>query len=306
VILDEPLIESSQLSVDPAGKFVVVTGRNRVFVVPLEGGPFRELQGDYSASSGLHVAVDPGGRLVAVAPRYAPSEEEVIRIWDLESGESWTLGPLESARDEGAFSHLAFMPGGRILSDGVSGLHLWSVEQGHLKTLSQDGGSTSVVTRDGRFALRSEAVALGKPLRLVWYDLEKEVSKVLTSHGTDVFHPRLDPSGRLALGAGPDGILRVGPVTGKEPHLLFASDTVGRVAVSPDGRWIALGGNDGTIQLWPMPDVDEPPFHTLPYEELLDRLRNVTNVRVVENEASSTGYRIDYAPFPGWEKVPEW
>jgi hypothetical protein len=48
------------------------------------------------------------------------------------------------------------------------------------------------------------------------------------------------------------------------------------------------------------------PFHILPHEEILSRLREVTNVRVVEDESSSTGYRIDYAPFPGWEKVPEW
>ena len=55
-----------------------------------------------------------------------------------------------------------------------------------------------------------------------------------------------------------------------------------------------------------MPDTNEPPLHTLPHEDLLTRLRALTNVRIVEDEASSTGYRLDYAPFPGWEKVPEW
>jgi hypothetical protein len=48
------------------------------------------------------------------------------------------------------------------------------------------------------------------------------------------------------------------------------------------------------------------PFHTLPYDELLERLRTLTNVRVVEDESSSTGYTIEIGPFPGWEKVPEW
>ncbi len=65
---------------------------------------------------------------------------------------------------------------------------------------------------------------------------------------------------------------------------------------------------DKTIRLWPMPDMDQQPFHTLPYEELLERLRNVTNVRVVEDEAIV--HRLPnqrrIAPFPGWEKVPEW
>ena len=49
-----------------------------------------------------------------------------------------------------------------------------------------------------------------------------------------------------------------------------------------------------------------PAFHTLPYEELLDRLRAVTNLRVVPDEQSATGYRIEIGPFPGWAEVPEW
>jgi hypothetical protein len=49
-----------------------------------------------------------------------------------------------------------------------------------------------------------------------------------------------------------------------------------------------------------------PPFHTLPYEELLDRLRAVTNLRVVPDEESASGYRIEIDPFPGWAEVPEW
>jgi len=48
------------------------------------------------------------------------------------------------------------------------------------------------------------------------------------------------------------------------------------------------------------------PFHTLPYEELLRRLRTVTNLRAVEDESSPTGYRLEVGPFPGWKDVPTW
>jgi WD40 repeat protein len=149
---------------------------------------------------------------------------------------------------------------------------------------------------------------------LVWMDLVKETSRRLDHHRirlrsyTDSgSFLALDPTGGLAISGDYDGVVRVGAVSGEEPHhLLGHQGFVHAVAVSTDGDWIASAGTDATIRLWPMPDMDEPPFHTLPYEEILDRLRAVTNLRVVEYEASSTGYRRYTSPFPGWETVPEW
>jgi hypothetical protein len=55
-----------------------------------------------------------------------------------------------------------------------------------------------------------------------------------------------------------------------------------------------------------MPDVSEPPLHTLPHEELLKKLRSLTNLRVVPEPGSATGYTVEPGPFPGWTVAPEW
>ena len=119
-----------------------------------------------------------------------------------------------------------------------------------------------------------------------------------------------DPTGTIVVsGGGDDGIIRVGPASGGEPHWLVGHEGgVNQVAVSPEGRWIVSSGVDGTLRLWPMPDLDEPPLHKLPREEFLQILRAQTNLRVVAAPKSDTGYRIDWdnPAFRSWDDVPTW
>jgi WD40 repeat protein len=127
----------------------------------------------------------------------------------------------------------------------------------------------------------------------------------ITSHGNRVRAAALDPTGTIVVTGDAEGVVRVGPATGEEPHLLYGHTLeVSSVAVSPDGKWIASGSQDGTIRLWPMPEG--APFHELPYEEILERIRTFTNLRVVHDESSGTGYRVIVGPFPGWKTLPIW
>ncbi len=96
------------------------------------------------------------------------------------------------------------------------------------------------------------------------------------------------------------------PLDGKPPHLLGRHDFAGgSLATSPDDRWVASAGA-AEIRLWPIPDLTQPPFVALPHERLMAKLRALTNVQVVADEASATGYRLEIGPFPGWKDVPTW
>jgi len=70
-------------------------------------------------------------------------------------------------------------------------------------------------------------------------------------------------------------------------------------------RWLASAGEDRTIRLWPVPDVSKTPPHLRTHEEVLARLRSWTNLRVVPDPQSATGWKLEVGPFPGWAKLPE-
>jgi WD40 repeat protein len=104
-----------------------------------------------------------------------------------------------------------------------------------------------------------------------------------------------------------DGTVRVGRLSGGEPHLLVGhKGAVDYVAISPDLRWVATAGEDNTLRLWPMPDLSKPPLHTLPHDEFLAKLRSLTNLRAVRDPSTATGWKIEVGPFPGWKDVPTW
>ena len=117
-----------------------------------------------------------------------------------------------------------------------------------------------------------------------------------------------DRTGSIIAKGCVDGSVVVWSVADKKPHLLLGPDGgVREPRISPDGKWIATVG-DGHVRLWPMPDLTKQPLHLLPHEELLAKLKRLTNLRVVPSEESSTGYGVepDFDAYRGWAEVPEW
>jgi WD40 repeat protein len=321
----QPNIElGGALEVDTRGRFAVLVPyfSARVIVVPLDGRPaaVHELQQREGAALwGEQASLDPSGRFLAVFLR-CPQNPKInsLRVLDLSTGGERTLdthpkgagGCAKPGSMVEGYAVPRWLPDGRLMTDGDAGLRIWEVSAGASRLVQpcQAWGSIPLISPDSRLVLRfTPPLDQGAPSSLAVFDIASSETRTITSHGYKVASVALDRTGGVLVTGDSDGLVRVGGITGEAPHLLFGhSGGISSVAVSPDGRWIASGSDDGTIRLWPMPDLTKPPLHTLPHDELLAKLKSLTNLRAVRDPSSDTGWKIEIGPFPGWANVPEW
>jgi serine/threonine protein kinase/WD40 repeat protein len=290
-------------------KVAVPSFPDEVVVAPLAGGPPEKFDGCPRCWA---CAIDSEGRRVAAAPSGLTSADDrwAIRLYDLETGGMEKVRPSPEIL-EGAqlpFLELGFLDSHRILATALDkGLVLLDLRDGTSRLLAEQPRGAFALSADGRFVVGLTGWAEGdleRDVALVRVDLQSGVVGTLAAHGNRLTAVALDPTGTLVATGSADGTVRVGPVTGEEPHLLVRHrEKVNALAFSPDGRWIASAGDDEQILLWPVPDIKEPPLQVRPYAEVLALLRSRTNLRVVPDPASSTGWSLGRDPFPGWRSV---
>jgi WD40 repeat protein len=142
---------------------------------------------------------------------------------------------------------------------------------------------------------------------LIRFDVQTGATQALAAHGNDLISLEIDPSGNVIATASGDGTIRVGRVTGEEPHLLLGQEgRTGALAFSPDGRWLAAAGEAFSMRVWPVPGMTRTPAHMRSHDEFLAFLRSHTNLRAVPDGVLPGGYRLEAGPFAGWRTPPEW
>ncbi len=306
--LGDRLVEPRLNRMTRDGEWFAAGSRSGHVWIGTDNGAESQRLPDPTTNGSLDVAFSHDGRLVAAVTGFYDLRSAVVRVWDVKTSAEIAVLKLRDAVFRRGSS---FTNDGRLLTGTSKGVVAWNLETGDHEVLVECDVGRFVASDDGHRLLvtRSSMAGYiqdpdGSP---VFFDLETGNVTTLVTHGQQVVGMALDRDGKLAVTADRNGIIRVGPVTGEEPHLLLGHDgDVYHLAVDPRGRWIASGGGDRTVRLWPMPDLSKPPLHTLPHDELLAKLKSLTNLRAVRDPASDTGWKIEIGPFPGWREVPTW
>ena len=288
----------SQLAVSPDGKFLATGTRSgNVLVVPIAGSGVRELRGFQGFVDA--VAFDATGRRIAADGPMDGGRRHVVGVFDLQTGDVKIFDP----GDGKDIVSVAFLPDGNLLISSFGGLRRLDVRTGSFELLLPQPGA-AFLGPDGRHLLLLRSANIQEPIGTASvYDLRERRGWPLSSHGDQVTLMAWDPSGQRVVTGSRDGIVRVGPVTGEEPHLLIGHQgPIWGVRVDPTGRFVGSTSVDGTVRIWPMPAGR--PLHTWSREALLVKLRSLTNMRVVPDASAASGYRTTFLPFQGWGREP--
>jgi serine/threonine protein kinase/WD40 repeat protein len=287
---------------DPAGRYLALATWGGPALISLADGRRRNMPGAKGAGD---VFLSPNGRFLAA------ESFGTIPVWNIESDEVRILKPDKKLTN---VLRVGLSSDGSLFSGHENGsVYKWNLQSETYRLLVKGNKPVDRIVGVKNnpdlivclwIDIGVDAQKASSELRVV--NVRTGNSYLIHTHGHRVSTLAVDPSGKILVTGDMDGVVRVGPITGEEPHLLFGHQSgIKSIAVDPDRRWIASSENDRpVIRLWPMPKGK--PLHTLPYDELLKKLQSLTNARVVEDEKSSTGYRVQFGPFPGWEKVSTW
>jgi WD40 repeat protein/serine/threonine protein kinase len=186
------------------------------------------------------VALSPDQRWIAAA-----GQSGLVLLVDTTSFQS-TL--LRGHHDQ--VISVSFSPTANLLaSGGWNGeLLLWNLSTGTARVLQDRGDMIMSV----RFAPDGRALAVAmRSGHVLWFDVEGSLPpKVIVDDDGGTRQMQFAPDGTLWLG-GFDGTLRVlDPLAGKGRTLASREDSIYSLAVRPDGGQVAVGGDDGAVQLY--------------------------------------------------------
>jgi WD40 repeat protein len=192
--------------------------------------------------------------LKAPQNRPALSNFGLICLVSLFGGDSSAQAPLKLDRQDGVLLSLAFSPDGKMLASTTNSkydaIKLWEVATGkELRMLDEHPGMVGIVvfTPDGK-----QLISVGAENAVKVWDLAS--FKVIRSFKVRrLGYLALTPDGKTLIVCGLNEVVAslYDLATGQEVAVLKDNPTAWRkMALSPDGKFLATGDKEGTVTVW--------------------------------------------------------
>jgi WD40 repeat protein len=286
------------VSIGSKGEYVFVNGSrgDRFWMIPITGGQPRQLSCQSSGFYAEQIKTSPEGKWAAtVIHTHAAG---LLYIWNLQ-----TADPLIHLESDGQYaSAFKFLDDDQLIFASSSQIEKFDLSKGTRKVVaSRPAGRLLEFLSGGSECLLWVEDSLYSLDFLL--DQRKLIAQIPGQRNLQSWALNRDQS-LLALGFwGPE--LYVVPLTGGEPHLLGGCEgpTIMDLEFDPRGRYLAANTGNA-IWFLPMPRGDS--WLYLPRDTFLERLRSFTNVRVLPDDQTPTGYSISREEFPGWDHSPDW
>ena len=207
------------------------------------------------------ISFSPDGKWLATG-----NNDNMIRLWDLSNA---SAEPLAVAGHQVSISRLTFSPDGKwLVTSDHSETRLWTVEDLSAESLLLNRNGENIETF--AFSPDSQWLAIGGDAETVqMWDMNKPFAEpsLLHGHTKNIAVLAFSSDGKWLATGSADGTARLwvmkDPAT--EPTVLHNYDDVTRIAISPDGKWLAAG-TDQTVRLWDMEKISTEPILLRGYE----------------------------------------